>query len=689
MTTKNLLLELGTEELPPKSLRTLAQSLHDSFIKQLKEQGLTFTSSKWYATPRRLALIISSLSDKQEDKEVEIKGPAVKAAFDNNGNPTKAALGWANANNISIDQAQRLQTPKGEWLYIKTVKKGMNAVDVIPELFKNALKSLPIPRLMHWGDKKEEFVRPVHTLCMLFGEDLIEGSILGVKSSKTINGHRFLGSQTLTIKSADTYLEQLRTEGRVIADYDERKASIIKQVTDIANSVNGVADLDDSLLEEVTSIVEEPHIFKASFEDRFLKVPAEALVYTMKGDQKYFPIYDKNKKLLPSFAFASNINPEDPTSLISGNERVVRPRLSDAEFFFNTDRKNSLESYFSKLETIVYQKDIGTIAFRSNCVEKLASFIADKIGGDSNKAARAAHLAKCDLATTMVTEFTDTQGVMGMHYAELDNEDSDVSEAIFEQYLPRFSGDIIPTKPVQIAVSLAEKVITLVGIFGINQLPKGDKDPFGLRRAAIGLVRILIENKINLNFVEVINEACKILGDKIKVSETKDNVCSFIYNRLKAYYQDQGIDVPIFLSVLSTKPEELFDFDNRVKAVQNFKSLPEAENLASAYKRINNILSKADNNINYTVIPSLLCEDAEKHLFDALSNVSNKVNDLYAKRDYKNALSTLSELREPVDKFFENVMVNVDNQDIKNNRLGILKELHSVISKTADISVLY
>lgn len=688
MTNKNLLLELGTEELPPKSLRNLAQSLHDSFVKQLKDEGLEFASSKWYATPRRLALFIEGLADKQEDKEVEIKGPAVKAAFDAEGNPTKAALGWANANGISIDQAQRLETPKGAWLYIKTLKKGKQAVEVVPEMFKNALKALPIPRLMHWGAKREEFVRPVHTLCMLFGDELINGSILGVESSKTINGHRFLGQQKVTINSADSYVEQLRNEGSVVADYDERKASIIKQVTDIANSVNGVADLDDALVEEVTSIVEEPHIFKATFEERFLKVPAEALVYTMKGDQKYFPIYDKEGKLLPVFAFASNINPKDPTSLVSGNERVVRPRLSDAEFFFNTDRKHSLESLFERLETIVYQKDIGTIAFRSNCVEKLAKYIASLIGADETKAARAAHLAKCDLASTMVTEFTDTQGVMGMHYAELDGEDPDVAQAIFEQYCPRFAGDKIPTKGVEIAVSLAEKIITLVGIFGINMLPKGDKDPFGLRRAAIGLVRIALENNLSFNFVKVIEEACNILDDKVKAKDTKDQVVNFVYNRLKAYYQDQNIEASIFLAVLSTAPVDLLDFDKRVKAVKSFKDLPAAENLASAYKRVNNILSKAtvsEGNVD----KALLSEDAEKALSTALDTVSPKVNNLYTQGDYTQALATLSELKEPVDNFFDKVMVNADDPKVKENRLHLLQQLHNLIGKTADISVLY
>ena len=688
MTAKNLLLELGTEELPPKSLLTLAQSLHDSFVKQLNDQGLSFVSSKWYATPRRLALFIESLDEVQKDREIEIKGPAVKAAFDADGNPTKAALGWASANGITIDQAERLSTPKGEWLYVKTVKKGNSTVSLVPDMFRTALKSLPIPRLMHWGDKKEEFVRPVHTLCMLFGSDLIEGSTLGVNSSKTINGHRFLGKQQVTINSADTYVEQLRNEGAVVADYQERKASIIKQVTDIANSVNGVADLDDDLVNEVTSIVEEPHIFKATFEERFLKVPAEALVYTMKGDQKYFPIYDKDKKLLPAFAFASNINPADTTSLISGNERVVRPRLSDAEFFFNTDRKQSLESFFSRLETIVYQNDIGTIAYRSNCVEELARYIAKAIGADESKAARAAHLAKCDLASTMVTEFTDTQGVMGMHYAELDGEDKDVSDAIFEQYWPRFSGDAIPTKGVQISLSLAEKIITLVGIFGINMLPKGDKDPFGLRRAAIGLLRIILENSISINFVDVIEKACEILKDKLKLADTKDQVVSFIYNRLKAYYQDQGIEASLFLAVLSTAPQDLVDFDKRVKAVKSFKDLPEAENLASAYKRVNNILSKAESK-DSTINDSLLQEDAEKALVAALNEVTPKVNALYDSGDYNKALATLSELKVSVDNFFDKVMVNADDLAIKNNRIAILVNLHDLIGKTADISVLY
>ena len=688
MNKLNLLLELGTEELPPKALRKLAESLHENFVKHLNNEGLNFSQSKWYATPRRLALIINDLDVKQADREIEVKGPAVKAAFDADGNPTKAAQGWANANGIKVEDAQRLKTDKGEWLYIKSTKQGTQTKSLITDMFAKSLASLPIPKLMHWGDKHDEFVRPVHTLCMIFGDELIDGEILGIKSSKTINGHRFMGSAQFEVNNADTYVEQLRNQGAVIADFEERKESIKQQVAKLADSVNGKADLDDALLEEVTSLVENPHVFLASFEERFLQVPSEALVYTMKGDQKYFPIYDAQGKLLPKFAFVSNINPSDTTALISGNERVVRPRLSDAEFFFKTDRKQSLESFFPRLETIIYQQDIGTIAYRSEIVGKIASYIAPQVGADSKLCERAAHLAKCDLASTLVTEFTDTQGIMGMHYAELDGENPDVAAAIFEQYCPRFAGDQIPTRPVQISVSLAEKLATLIGIMGINLMPKGDKDPFGLRRAAIGVIRIIVENKLDLNLIDIINKGCEFFKDKLKSQDTAKNVADYIFARLKAYYQDQGIGAEIFQSVLSTSPVSLLDFDKRAKAVVKFKELKEAEDLAAAYKRVNNIQAKSGRN-SADINESLLQEDAEKKLVEHLKALMPTINDLYQKGEYDKAMLTLAELRDDVDYFFEKVMVNADDEAIKNNRLAILNQLSAVFSKTADISVLY
>lgn len=688
MNKLNLLLELGTEELPPKALRKLAESLHENFVKHLNNEGLNFSQSKWYATPRRLALIINDLDVKQADREIEVKGPAVKAAFDADGNPTKAAQGWANANGIKVEDAQRLKTDKGEWLYIKSTKQGTQTKSLITDMFAKSLAALPIPKLMHWGDKHDEFVRPVHTLCMIFGDELIDGEILGIKSSKTINGHRFMGSAQFEVNNADTYVEQLRNQGAVIADFEERKESIKQQVTKLADSVNGKADLDDALLEEVTSLVENPHVFLASFEERFLQVPSEALVYTMKGDQKYFPIYDAQGKLLPKFAFVSNINPSDTTALISGNERVVRPRLSDAEFFFKTDRKQSLESFFPRLETIIYQQDIGTIAYRSEIVGKIASYIAPQVGADSKLCERAAHLAKCDLASTLVTEFTDTQGIMGMHYAELDGENPDVAAAIFEQYCPRFAGDQIPTRPVQISVSLAEKLASLIGIMGINLMPKGDKDPFGLRRAAIGVIRIIVENKLDLNLIDIINKGCEFFKDKLKSQDTAKNVADYIFARLKAYYQDQGIGAEIFQSVLSTSPVSLLDFDKRAKAVVKFKELKEAEDLAAAYKRVNNIQAKSGRN-SADINESLLQEDAEKKLVEHLKALMPTINDLYQKGEYDKAMLTLAELRDDVDYFFEKVMVNADDEAIKNNRLAILNQLSAVFSKTADISVLY
>ncbi|SPT72261.1 Glycine--tRNA ligase beta subunit [Anaerobiospirillum thomasii] len=688
MSNKNLLLELGTEELPPKSLRKLSTALLDEFTKRLDGAGLKYDEAKWYATPRRLSLFIASLDEKQEDREIEIKGPSVKVAYDANGEPTKAALGWANSNGVDIKDVSTLKTEKGEWLYIKSLKKGDDTTSLIPQMFKESLESLPIPKLMHWGDKKEEFVRPVHTLCMLFGSDLISGTILGLQSGTKLLGHRFMGKQQVELTSADNYLSLLENEGYVIADYERRKTMIKEQVIALANSIGGQADLDEDLLEEVTSLVEYPHAFLASFEERFLQVPSEALVYTMKGDQKYFPIYDAQNKLLPKFIFISNINPSDTTSLISGNERVVRPRLSDAEFFFKTDRKHSLESYFDKLTNVIYQKDIGTIAYRSEIVEQVAAYIGEQIGADQALCKRASHLAKCDLATTLVNEFTDTQGIMGMHYARLDGENADVADAIFEQYLPRFAGDKVPTGKVQIALSLAEKITTLVAIFGINLAPKGDKDPYGLRRAAIGVIRIMLENKLDMNLNKLLSFTYDLLTKKMQSKTTVADVSDYVFNRLKAYYKDLDIGAEIFNAVYANTPDSILDFDKRVYAVKEFKALDAASDLAAAYKRVANILSKAEN-VSDSINESLLEDSNEKQLVERLAAILPVVSSYYEKKDYLQALSTLSELREDVDNFFENVMVNVEDINIKNNRLSILLNLKMVLAKTADISVLY
>lgn len=684
MSNRNLLVELGTEELPPKALRKLATAFMDGFANELKKADLQYKSIEWYATPRRLALKVLELAEYQQDKEVEIKGPSVQVAFKDN-QPTQVGLAWAKAQGIDISAADRVQTPKGEWLVYRTIKKGTSTVALIPDFVKTALSALPIPKLMHWGDQRAMFVRPVHTLTMLFGEELIPGSILGLESARTIRGHRFMGEQEFTINSADEYPEILEKKGMVIADYERRKKMIKDSIINQAAALNGEADLDESLIEEVTSLVEYPVLMTAKFEEKFLKVPSEALVHTMKGDQKYFPVY-RDGKLLPNFIFISNIISKNPEMVISGNERVVRPRLADAEFFFNTDKKKTLESRFESLKTILFQKQLGSLADKSVIVAEVAAQIAEIIGADVNNTRRAGMLSKCDLMTNMVMEFTDTQGIMGMHYARIDGEPEDIALAMNEQYMPRFAGDAIPTNKVSCALSIAEKITTLAGIFGINQIPKGDKDPFGLRRASIGIIRIAIENKLNLDIKPLVEYAAQLFGEKLTNPNTVKDVIEYILGRFKAYYQESGISTDVVQSVLATNVTNLYDFDKRIRAVEQFRKLNEAESLAASNKRVANIIAKTNNDVSFN--ESLLKEDAEKCLYSEISKISSEVTSLYENNDYTGALSKLSLLKESIDQFFDQVMVNCEDEDVKNNRIALLKILRGMFTHIADISLL-
>lgn len=684
MANKNLLVELGTEELPPKALRKLAVAFKDGFTNELKKADLSFSSVEWYATPRRLALKVIGLSEKQPDKSVEIKGPSVQVAF-KDGQPTQVGQAWAKAQGIELSQAETITTPKGEWLVYRTVKSGQNTVSLIADFVKTALGALPIPKLMHWGSKRELFVRPVHTLTMLFGNELIPGSILGLESSRTIRGHRFMGESEFEINSADEYPEILETKGMVIADYERRKKMIVDAITKQAKDLNGTADMDEDLIEEVTSLVEYPVLMTAKFEEKFLAVPAEALVHTMKGDQKYFPVY-RDGKLLPNFIFISNIISKNPEMVISGNERVVRPRLADAEFFYNTDKKKTLQSRFESLKTILFQKQLGSLADKSEIVAEVATEIANKIGANPEYAKRAGLLSKCDLMTNMVMEFTDTQGIMGMHYARIDGEPEEVALAMNEQYMPRFSGDSLPSNKVSCAVSIAEKITTLTGIFGINQIPKGDKDPFGLRRASIGVIRIAIEKELNLDIRPLIEFAAKLYADKLTNTNVVNDVVEYILGRFKAYYQESGIGADIVQSVLATGVTNLFDFDKRIKAVEKFKTLNEAESLAASNKRVGNILAKAERNPAFN--ESLLKEEAEIALYKAMSDISATTAQFYNAGNYTDALSTLSSLKEPVDNFFDKVMVNCEDAAVKNNRLALLRQLRDMFTHIADISLI-
>ena len=687
MTTQNFLVEIGTEELPPKALKTLATSFADNVEAELNQAGLTFDKIEWFAAPRRLAVKVLNLATQQPSKEIEKRGPAVSAAFDAEGKPTKAAEGWARGCGITVDQAERIATDKGEWLVHRAKIEGQPTKNLLNDIVANALAKLPIPKPMRWADKTVQFIRPVHTVTMLLGDELIEGEILGVASARTIRGHRFLGEKEFEIQHADQYPQLLREKGSVVADFNERKAEILAKSQAKATALGGVADIEESLLEEVTSLVEYPNVLAAKFEERFLAVPAEALVYTMKGDQKYFPIYDKDGKLLPHFIFVSNINPEDPTAIIEGNEKVVRPRLTDAEFFFKTDLKQKLVDRLPRLETVLFQQQLGTLKDKTDRIEQLAGEIAKQIGADEAKVKRAGLLSKCDLMTNMVFEFTDTQGVMGMHYARHDGEDEEVAVALNEQYMPRFAGDELPKSLVASAVALADKFDTLTGIFGIGQAPKGSADPFALRRAALGALRIIVEKNLPLDLEDLVKKSAALFGDKLTNQNVVADVVDFMLGRFRAWYQDEGIAVDVIQAVLARRPTRPADFDARVRAVSHFRTLDSAEALAAANKRVSNILAKADAAIGEINLTACV-EPAEKALAEAVLALRTEVQPLISQGDYTAVLDKLANLRAPVDSFFDNVMVNAEDPALRQNRLAILNTLQDLFLQVADISLL-
>lgn len=688
MTQQTFLVEIGTEELPPKALRSLAESFAANFTAELDSADIAHGEVSWFAAPRRLALKVAALADSSPDREVEKRGPAISAAFGADGQPTKAAEGWARGCGISVDQAERLKTDKGEWLLYRAQVKGVAVSELLVDMVSRSLAKLPIPKLMRWGDKETHFVRPVHTVTLLLGSDVVDGEVLGIKSGRTIRGHRFMGESEFTIDHADQYPAILRERGKVIADYEERKAVIKADAEKAALALGGKADLTDSLLEEVASLVEWPVVLTAKFEEKFLEIPAEALVYTMKGDQKYFPVYDNAGNLMPNFIFVANIESSDPQQIISGNEKVVRPRLADAEFFFKTDRKQRLEDNLPRLETVLFQQQLGTLRDKTDRLEALSGWVAAKIGADVNHATRAGLLAKCDLMTNMVFEFTDTQGVMGMHYARHDGESEDVALALKEQYQPRFAGDALPSTDVSAALALAEKMDTLAGIFGIGQHPKGDKDPFALRRAALGVLRIIVEKGYQLDLVEMTEEAVRLYGDKLTNKNVVNDVVEFMLGRFRSWYQELGYSIDTIQAVLARRPTSPADFDARVKAVTHFRTLEDAEALAAANKRVSNILSKSNEKLADKVLASVLKAPQEVKLATHLVVLQEKLEPMFAERNYQDALVELASLREVVDAFFADVMVMDEDEAVRINRLTLLSQLRDLFLKVADISLL-
>ncbi|PWW06635.1 glycine--tRNA ligase subunit beta [Mangrovibacter plantisponsor] len=688
MSEKTFLVELGTEELPPKALRSLAESFAANFTAELDAANLAHGEVQWFAAPRRLALKVMALAATQPDRELEKRGPAIAQAFDAEGKPSKAAEGWARGCGITVDQAERLVTDKGEWLLYRAHVKGETAEKLLPAMVGNALSKLPVPKLMRWGASDVQFVRPVHTLTLLLGDTVVPATILGIDSDRVIRGHRFMGEPEFTIDNADQYPQILLERGKVMADYAMRKAKIKQDAQAAASQIGGNADLSESLLEEVASLVEWPVVLTAKFEEKFLAVPAEALVYTMKGDQKYFPVYDNDGKLLPNFIFVANIESKDPQQIIAGNEKVVRPRLADAEFFFNTDRKKRLEDNLPRLETVLFQKQLGTLRDKTGRIEALSGWIARLIGADVTHATRAGLLSKCDLMTNMVFEFTDTQGVMGMHYARHDGEAEDVAVALNEQYMPRFAGDALPSSLVACAVAIADKMDTLAGIFGVGQHPKGDKDPFALRRAALGVLRIIVEKNLPLDLQTLAEEAVRLYGDKLTNAQVVDDVIDFMLGRFRAWYQEEGHAVDTIQAVLARRPTRPADFDARMKAVSHFRTLDAAQSLAAANKRVSNILAKTDEPLNERVNASVLKEDEEIRLAMQVTVLRDKLEPYFAEGRYQEALVELAELRDTVDAFFDKVMVMDEDPELRVNRLTLLEKLRELFLQVADISLL-
>src|SRR3990167_5777122 len=684
MTAKqNFLFEILTEELPPKALIHLENAFINKVIEGIKQVELGFSHYQSFATPRRLAFIITELDYAQSDREIEKRGPALSAAYDPQGQPTKATLGFLNAYDITLDQVQTLKTDKGEWLYYKIKQSGKTVHDLLPELIHKALMQLPVPKMMKWGMGKYDFIRPVHNIVMLYGQTVIKAELFGIKATHQTYGHRFHHPQALAV-TPENYVEQLR-QAYVIANYQERSALIAKQISKAAESKKAQANYKPALLEEVTSLVEWPVVLIGSFEPRFLEVPKEALILSMESNQRYFPLTDKQDHLLPFFVLISNIDSKNPEQVIAGNEKVTRARLSDAEFFFNADKKVKLASHIESLGNIIFQKELGTLLNKSNRLIHLSGALAKLLDYDLSTCQRAAELSKADLLTAMVGEFPELQGIMGRYYAVHDGELLEVALAIDEQYQPRFAKDKLPTSRAGQVLAIADKLDTLVGIFGINKIPSGEKDPLGLRRATLGILRIILEKQLPLDLKELISLAYKGYQNKLPNLETESQVLDFFQERLKFWARSEGFRADVFEAVAARQVTSPLDFIHRLDAVNEFLKLPEALHLATANKRVHNILSKHEQEIVRDQLDSSLLKDpAEIALAHKIKQKSEQLSQL----NYQQALKNLAELNAPIDQFFTEVMVMVEDKKIRANRLALLKQLRQLFLQVADISLL-
>lgn len=691
MERRDFLLEIGTEELPPKALRRLSEALAAAMRSGLDKAALHYDEITPYASPRRLALLVTALDTVQAGGVQERRGPALAAAFDAHGAPTPAALGFARSCGVEVDHLETMKNDKGAWLMYRSRQPDRPVQALLPPLVGEALAALPIPKRMRWGSLQESFVRPVHWLVLLLGNEVVAAGFFGLAAGRETRGHRFHHPDSLCIDAPAAYASLLEREGRVMADFAARREAIRAQVKAAARQAGGTAVMDEALLEEVTGMVEWPVALVGSFEEKFLEVPPEALVSAMKGHQKYFHMVDGGGRLLPRFVTVSNIESRDPAVVRAGNERVIRPRLADAAFFWEQDRRRKLATRVADLEQVIFQKKLGSLQDKCERLGPLAVLVATGLGGNSAWAERAAMLAKCDLLTDMVDEFPELQGIMGRYYARYDGEAEEVAEALDEQYMPRYAGDRLPATVTGQALAVADRLDTLVGIFGIGLLPSGDKDPFALRRAALGVLRILIERRLDLDLVPLLEAA--VAGYQVRNGLRFDailveQVLDFMMERLRAYYHEQGIAPDAFEAVLARRPGRPLDFDARLRAVEAFRQLPEASSLAAANKRISNILRKAPDRIPATVEDALLRDEAERQLAAALAGLAAEVEPLLAQGDYTAVLNRLAALRAPVDRFFDEVMVMAEAAALRANRLALLNALRHMFLQVADLSCL-
>ena len=699
MRKKDLLIEIGTEELPPKALKRLGQSFANEIHAGLDANVLGHKEYHWYATPRRLAVIINKLVIAQDNTQIDKRGPALTAAFDNNGSPTRAAQGFARSCNVDVKDLNTHETDKGSWLSYTVKETGRLTSELLPEIINSALMKLPVPKKMRWSDLEIDFVRPIHWSVVLFGSDVLSMNILGTHSGNKTYGHRFHYPRGITLSSAKSYCTKLKDKGYVIADFDDRRSIIQNMVIDAATKCGGKAVIEPELLDEVTALVEWPVVLTGSFDKKFLTLPDEVLIATMQDHQKYFPITNHaGDDLINSFITISNIESTNPDVVRTGNERVIHPRLTDAEFFWQRDCSKSLESYYESLKDVVYQKQLGSVANKSNRVEKLAVYIASKLNIDPQPVQRAAHIAKCDLLTDMVGEFPELQGVMGRYYALHNGESDEVAGAIDEQYLPRYSGDRLPVSSTGQVLAIADKIDTIIGIFGIGHIPTGQKDPFGVRRAAIGILRIIIHYNLELDLSDLLKYSHNLYPDHVLISTHQSGSISviknfveaknFITERAKYYLQEQGYSVLEVESVINLNPNP-HEYLDRLEAVKKFITLPEAAGLSEADKRIRNIINKSDAMNNVLLADeALMLEDSEKQLLRSTRLIRQQVDTLIGAGDFGQALILTAQLHGPVTKFFDNVMVNTEDNDQKINRFALLHEVANLTNRVANISKL-